>query len=464
MSNSRSDPMLLNCTFTGNSANSSGGGVDNSASDSEFINCIFAGNIAHHSHGGGFYNYWNGNPTLTNCTLTGNWANDRGGGPITLNNCILWNNEPVDSFWTHNASYSNVVPGSTLEPGNIVTNPLFVKPGRWVDKNDSDTLLEPNDPNAIWIDGDYHLKSQGGRWDMNSESWVVDKVTSPCIDSGDPNIPVGDEPMPNGGVINMGAYGGTSEASKTPTYVHSNFKASNPSPADRSYYDEEEITLSWTAGLNAVSHDVYFGTSIPLTFIGNQTETVFEPNVLEYGTTYFWRIDEVTGEGVTTGDLWRFSTSFLPPPPPPKGRACFTGETGVWVDGALMPISKVGAGQRTGNIKSTICEGLPVKLPCMGRVEKLEEHEGTFACYDVLLESGNCINAAECHYFLTESGRWVALQNLKAGMKLQTAKGAVGIVSVTKRPMPYVGKVYNIKVEEADRYMVGEDAVIVRDY
>ena len=32
-------------------------------------------------------------------------------------------------------------------------------------------------------------------------------------DAGDPDMPVGDEPEPNGGIMNMGAYGGTKEAS-----------------------------------------------------------------------------------------------------------------------------------------------------------------------------------------------------------------------------------------------------------
>lgn len=39
---------------------------------------------------------------------------------------------------------------------------------------------------------------------------------SNCIFTGDPNTPVADEPLPDGGRINMGAYGGTSEASKSP--------------------------------------------------------------------------------------------------------------------------------------------------------------------------------------------------------------------------------------------------------
>jgi alpha-tubulin suppressor-like RCC1 family protein len=59
------------------------------------------------------------------------------------------------------------------------------------------------------------LKSQAGRWDPNSQTWVRDDVTSPCIDAGDPNSPIGYEPFPNGGIVNMGAYGGTTEASKS---------------------------------------------------------------------------------------------------------------------------------------------------------------------------------------------------------------------------------------------------------
>ena len=64
------------------------------------------------------------------------------------------------------------------------------------------------------MEGDYHLKSQAARWDAARESWVIDDVTSSC-DAGDPNSPVGDEPEPNGGRVNMGAYGGTAEASKS---------------------------------------------------------------------------------------------------------------------------------------------------------------------------------------------------------------------------------------------------------
>ena len=46
--------------------------------------------------------------------------------------------------------------------------------------------------------------------------WVLDSVTSNCIDAGNPGCPPGSEPSPNGNRINMGAYGGTAEASKSP--------------------------------------------------------------------------------------------------------------------------------------------------------------------------------------------------------------------------------------------------------
>ena len=59
---------------------------------------------------------------------------------------------------------------------------------------------------------DYRLKSTAGHYDPNG-TFVSDGVTSPCIDAGDPADSIGQEQNPNGGRINMGFYGGTSEAS-----------------------------------------------------------------------------------------------------------------------------------------------------------------------------------------------------------------------------------------------------------
>uniref|UniRef100_A0A6M3MDX3 Disaggregatase-related domain-containing protein n=1 Tax=viral metagenome TaxID=1070528 RepID=A0A6M3MDX3_9ZZZZ len=61
----------------------------------------------------------------------------------------------------------------------------------------------------------YYLKSKGGTW--NGTTWEIMTVTSPCIDTGKPTSSYSNEPAPNGGRINIGAYGNTQYASKSPS-------------------------------------------------------------------------------------------------------------------------------------------------------------------------------------------------------------------------------------------------------
>ena len=90
--------------------------------------------------------------------------------------------------------------------------------------------------------------------------------------------------------------------------------ASNPDPYDGQAGVSITADLSWTAGLYATSHDVYFGTDNPPPFVQNQTSTTFDPGTMAYGTTYHWRIDEVNRSGKNTGTLWSFATILSPPP------------------------------------------------------------------------------------------------------------------------------------------------------
>jgi hypothetical protein len=60
---------------------------------------------------------------------------------------------------------------------------------------------------------DYHLLSHTGRY-VTSNQWDHDAQTSPCIDAGDPFANIASERTPHGRRINMGAYGGTSQASR----------------------------------------------------------------------------------------------------------------------------------------------------------------------------------------------------------------------------------------------------------
>jgi hypothetical protein len=81
--------------------------------------------------------------------------------------------------------------------------------------------------------------------------------------------------------------------------------------------------LNWTIGAGAVSHDVYFGTTGPANFQGNQAETTFAPGTLDYNRIYYWRIDEVNEVGTTIGAVWSFETQSPPRtasnPNPPDG-------------------------------------------------------------------------------------------------------------------------------------------------
>jgi hypothetical protein len=99
------------------------------------------------------------------------------------------------------------------------------------------------------------------------------------------------------------------------TIVAAPGQASSPSPADSAADVDPDANLSWSAGSGATSHDVYFGTSSPGTFQGNQAATTFDPGTMANNTTYYWRIDEVNAADTTTGTVWSFTTADQEPPP-----------------------------------------------------------------------------------------------------------------------------------------------------
>ena len=150
-----------------------------------------------------------------------------------------------------------------------------------------------------------------------------------------------------------------------------------------------------------------------------------------------------------------------------QGRTCFPGDTPVWVDGEPVPISSVVAGQTVSkplNARTVTCLRQAV---CFRQIEGLDVHdesERTWTRYDVVLETGNRITVANSHYFLLDSGRWACVQELATGMRLATLEGPIAVKSVLKSEIPCIGKVYNLKVRNGERYLVGKDGVIVRDW
>jgi hypothetical protein len=99
--------------------------------------------------------------------------------------------------------------------------------------------------------------------------------------------------------------------------------AYDPTPADEAVDVPRDTAMSWVAGRSAATHDVYFGTSFDdvndatradprgVLISQSQTETSYDPaGPLDFGTTYYWRIDEISAAPDNTihqGDVWSFT-------------------------------------------------------------------------------------------------------------------------------------------------------------
>jgi hypothetical protein len=331
MTNAWGSPTLTNCTFSRNSADN-GGGMNNWNSSPTLTGSNFSGNSAKQM-GGGMYNELFSNPTMTNCTFSGNSAEQMGGGmynelissPILTNctfaqnsadngsafgcdsdeqsntsnveliNCILW--DGGNEIWKNDNStilitYSNIQGGFTGK-GNIEADPLFADLG-YFDENG--TPEDVNDDH--WVDGDYHLKSEAGRFEPNTEAWIQDDVTSPCIDAGNPDSPVAFEPNPNGGIINMGAYGSTAEASKSPSGLHAKYGSGTEEPNNPYLiYNAEQLK---TIGTKPEYWDKHFRLMTNL-----DLEGVSLNSIGYWGAQTGWRLftDVFDGDGKSIANL-----------------------------------------------------------------------------------------------------------------------------------------------------------------
>jgi hypothetical protein len=101
-------------------------------------------------------------------------------------------------------------------------------------------------------------------------------------------------------------------------------QATAPSPADKATDVVRDVVLGWTAGQFAATHDVYFGTAVadvnaagrtsPKSVLVSQAQdaaTYDSGSLLDFGKTYYWRVDEVNAAPSTTifkGAVWSFTT------------------------------------------------------------------------------------------------------------------------------------------------------------
>lgn len=188
-----SSPTITNCTIISSTAVNKGGGI-----------CCLGGS-----------------PTIINCTLANNMSWAVGGAlccdnasSVNLMNSILWNNSAsagdelallsASNPSTLSVSYSDIQDGRT---------DAYVAGGCYIDWGLGNLDLDP-----CFIDpenNEYHLSSISWQW-TDANGWTFGTITSPCIDAGNPGSPAPYEYGYETNRINMGAFGGTYQASTPP--------------------------------------------------------------------------------------------------------------------------------------------------------------------------------------------------------------------------------------------------------
>lgn len=96
--------------------------------------------------------------------------------------------------------------------------------------------------------------------------------------------------------------------------------ACRPYPSNGCKLREQNATLTWMPGSTGVLHDVYFGTDFDQVksadasdasgvYRGQTDQTAYTPGQLDRGRDYYWRVDELTGDGAMLhqGNVWSFT-------------------------------------------------------------------------------------------------------------------------------------------------------------
>ncbi len=395
-------------TISSNSAQAGGGIYLSSVTKTARINSnIISGNMA--GSGGGIY-CWQGRPgmRIAGNTISGNSAQTAGGvycyrAPPVITNSIICFSESGEGIFVvgrprPTVSYCNMHGNAGRDywgftpsgPGNISQDPLF----------------------ADAVGGDFHLKSTGGRWDPVAGSWICDEEHSPCIDRGDPGADCSDEPVPNGKRVNMGAYGNTSEASKS-----------------RSHLPE----LAWlgTTGyeVDGVDPDRGAGGDVRFRFkVLYSDADGHEPRCVSFHLRRngkpFWEFAMVRGVGdYTEGRVYRRTRKL----PPGDYEHCFkardrdglaTGEATEWTPGPIVGPRAPTALTSLAAVPTNAGAQITFSLSCAAQVEAR-----------VLNIAGRPVNTL-CHAKDCEAGTNTLLWNVQSDQGLPVPNGTY-LVEVT---------------------------------
>lgn len=275
------------------------------------------------SAGPGYVNLGSGNVTINGDTVIG----DGGSGVGVLN--VTGGNFTVAAGWLY-VGYNGATGNINLDGGTISASKV------------------------VMSNGNPHINITGGKLVItNTDAAGVANELNGYIDAGQLTFYNGDPRATYTFTVNGSGF--TEVTAELPNAEY----AWNPAPANISAGVSENINLTWSPGMGAISHNVYFGTdydevnnaqkqgmdfdgdgvigwsdldviaeqwltsydfvefaefaeqffteAVP-EFAGNQILTSFDPGTLNSDTTYYWRIDEVTGSQTYKGKVWSFTT------------------------------------------------------------------------------------------------------------------------------------------------------------
>ena len=106
---------------------------------------------------------------------------------------------------------------------------------------------------------------------------------------------------------------GTINTGKVWSFTVPPITAYAPFPADNQNFAAIDSILSWSAGYGSKLHNVYFGDNFEevndATGAPPYPTTTFNPGLLEYNKTYYWRVDEFNPPTTLRGEVWSFTTT-----------------------------------------------------------------------------------------------------------------------------------------------------------
>ena len=292
-----SNPSIANCEIACNGSS----GIEMSLNSGRYKfysypvinNCVIAANRCNGVSGG--------KPAIINCTIAANYQRGISSiEPIVKNSIVYYNSLNSDVIQIESdcafVNYSDIQ-GGWPDGNNIDKDPCFAEVGFW-DVNDTPEFVDDD----FWFAGNYHLKSQAGRWDQNCKSCVQDEVTSPCIDAGDPNSDCCQEVWPHGKRINMGAYGGTAQASMSSSDIGDIRDLNNDDSV--SFNDVLLLVDKW------YSNDVPLKEDLNLDGVVDSDDLIFfKGNWLEGSNNIVPVLDLIEDQYINVGQLLNFSIS-----------------------------------------------------------------------------------------------------------------------------------------------------------